>query len=866
MDKLLTTLIRYLTGPAVSDAFMGDLVEHRRTRGSGWFWRAAVGMLLAATMQRFDQTVRGSLDALRAMSSEPIGELGQATRALRRRPIYTASLVAVMALGFAVALAVFATVDGLLFRPLPYERADQLYAVHATSGTATRFAFSAAEIAQWRAAIPEVVFGGFSAGSESSLETLNEPGLGFAWVDLPLFDVLRVRPRLGGLEHEVTAAGTSDFPVLISDRLWTRFGRDPGILGRIVEIDPLRPIRYRVAGVLPGGFLFPSANTVQVVSLDNGRSSLQVLARIPDRTAPEIVRQRLEALMAASPRRANQPAPRTVLTPLALHLSGGQIERGERLPGEHVQTARTAFIAMSLLVLLACVNASALMAARVTDRTRDLVQRRAVGATTVEIARSVLAEMLIILFAGLVISVALAAVLLGVLETRLPESHALMTPELGVRTMVFAGVTLIACLVASSAWPVARAVRVDWSTLGRGRADLTMSVPAGRSTAIAIQVGLGVVLTICGLLAAGSVWQVGRNDPGFADIDHLGVIETRISAPLAPDRNLRLAAALNGFLDRIRRSAEVVAAGAADTWVLSGGVAGRMVMVNPIGAVADTKRWILPIPVTDGFFQATGLPLVAGRLPTNAELGPGGRFVVVSAAAAAAYWPGESPLQKELEINRRRNPVIGVVEDVRYRSWDQSIDPAIYVPWEAADGPRANPMIFVRTRTQSARVLEGIATGSMSASKGLRLRRALPASVLLADSIRERRLRSWAFGTFAAGALCVVGAGVFGLVAMSVGCRRREAGIRVALGATHLQVIRQLTNSQIAAVAVGLATGLLLSIGTARMMRTSLYNLSPFEPFIWTVAGLVVLVVGTLATIVPAHRAGRIDPAVVLRE
>jgi putative ABC transport system permease protein len=101
---------------------------------------------------------------------------------------------------------------------------------------------------------------------------------------------------------------------------------------------------------------------------------------------------------------------------------------------------------------------------------------------------------------------------------------------------------------------------------------------------------------------------------------------------------------------------------------------------------------------------------------------------------------------------------------------------------------------------------------------------------------------------------------------MSVGCRRREAGIRVALGATHLQVIRQLTNSQIAAVAVGLATGLLLSIGTARMMRTSLYNLSPFEPFIWTVAGLVVLVVGTLATIVPAHRAGRIDPAVVLRE
>ena len=800
--------------------------------------------------------------------------MGRSFRVLRQSPWYAVAIVFVLAVGIALTTVAFAVVDGVLFKPLPFNRSQDLYLLHADAVAAPRPetpAVSSHLIAAWREAVPDLVF----------TVMTHDPRFGEATIDERFFDVLGVRPVAGGFTDDdfgwLEASETSGKrirPLLIPYRRWVdEYGADPAAVGRTV-ITTDRPgftAGYRIAGVLPPDFVFPidlggepptEVGPLRRFEPSDPVRSFQVVARVASTTAIGIA-DRLTVATRGRPEprpeghvpaevRQYAPFDRVRLVPLEGHLA------------RHVRPAfGLVFAGASVLLLLACVNVAGLVAARSVERQRDLAVRRALGADTWTLIRELFLEVLMLVGVATAFALLAAKPLLVWTLDMLPESVPLLkAPAVDGRVFAVAALITLVTAISVASWPARLATRVGVSVaLGRLDRGATSATRRRSLPLVSVQVALGFVLLTAGALTVASLTRAWRNDTGFHR-DRLILLETYV-ARAASDQ--AITENLTG-IPPLLESVDGVSAVAVSS-------------IGPLFARRSTP-WSAVIPdgwngkaegiqsrlVSVNFFDVMGLRLIDGVLPARGEWS---EFAgaVVSERAARLLWPRQSPLGRILvnhsgRVRGQRIPVIAIVADTRFAALDEAPYGDIYLPEPIGRGVYG-VYFHVRTTRRAADVLPQVQAAL--SGRGLFFEQAWTHEDALFASVRHRALPAWLFGSLGFGALVIVGAGVLGLLAMTAAQRTREIGIRIALGATRGRVIRMLFGEQLAAVAVGIVAGACVSAWAVRYLQSQLYGVDAYDASVWTVAAVLLLAVAAGGTLVPSLRACRTDPVQALR-
>ena len=876
---------------SLTESVLGDLMEERRRRAREsrlraalWFWSQAAILSLYLSLAHVAAAIGNGVTSLRRAMSAGGRELRHSIRTLRHAPWYSIAVVSVLAASLVLATTVFAVVDGVLFKPLPYPRSHELVSIQVgfradPAQTALRQWISVNDATAWREAMPDVAFTIFRTSSSARFEETNDTPMGVAEVEPQFFDVIGIQPLMGGFSRDHFAEVSNIGATMISYQLWqSRFGGAADIVGRTIRRGTAS---MEIVGVLPPDFVFPARQHAEVLmplritraERDNPRlRAFEVIARVPSPAPAGATRDRVEAAMSRVAETFPAPPPlppgRRYANPVLL----GPLERAGVVPLEEWLSSRpramflAVFAAAAALGILACVNVSGLMAARSLDRQREIDLRRALGARVEHIAALVLTEAAVLAATGALLGILLAVPSLRIVIGLLPTEVALLkAPQIDWRVAGFAAIATTVCVAGISMWPIRRGLRATgMAAIGSASRGAPRVRSSGRFAVISLQIAIGLALTLGGALLVGSLVRLWQDDIG---IDAAGVfaVEVRIPASASATNPDGTEGILTRVLQGVRSIPGVTVAGATDAPLLRNTMWADDGWKPPPGATSVT--YLNVHGVTSGFFDVVRPRLLAGRLPTAEELDTARPVIVISESIARAFWPERPAVGQTLEYtlgSGARFTVVGVVADARFTGWDEDRFRPIYAPLAALRRGSGSPSILMRTDS-GGRVLAAMQPLMRAEGADVRAIRAMPLTSMLAETVRRRRFQSWLFGSFALAALAIVGVGVLGLMAMTTARRTREIGLRMALGATGRTVVRLFVREQIAPLAVGVITGLIISAWAVRFVRSYLYGLTPYDARVWILAVLLVTATATAGTLIPALRASRIDPSTALR-
>lgn len=785
-----------------------------------------------------------------------------AIRGLARRPSYSVPAIGTVAMGVGVVTTMFGVVYGVVLHPLPYPQPDRLVDVDPARVSGEPSAFSLPDLRDWQegtrslaalgayTTLPsDLVFTGGGAATE--MET--------AYVTSGFFEAMATEPLLGRLPRRDAEEGDNRV-VVLSHAAWQQeFGGAPELVGSSVT---LNDEAWRVIGVMPPDFAFPRADVDAWVFLSvipptstpfhlRGVRLLQAVGRLVPTVSLTAAEQELggiaSALAAAHPE-SNEGVVAARLVPLH-----------ETVVGD-VRTILWILLAASAVVLLAvCANVANLALARESRRAAELAVRTALGAGRGRLVGIVVTESLVVsLTGGLIgLGVALAATrwLTATGADWLPRAGEI---ELYWPVVLFSLLTAAVVGVAFSLLPGLRAA--DIGVAGALRRSGRGVTGRGRRSLIAVQAGVAVAIAVgAGLLSRG-VQTLARVDPGFA-ADGLVVAHMTLPSARYPDR-----------ADFMPRFDELLTAFGAIPGVDEVG----SIRYFPMVGGGDQIPWALPGTAADGparyarllqmdgrAIEAMGIPLLAGRALESQD-GDGERSVaVISAGLAREMSPGgDSPLGRTLLLGDTPVEVVGVVGDVRQDGLNEDPPATVYVP--NALSPRRGASFLLRT--------DGDPSATIRAVRGI-VRESDPSQAITvltaaSDIVGGQTTRPRAFAALMAAfgilALMLAAVGVYGVVAFGVATRRREIGIRRAVGATGGGITRLVVSQGMAPVVVGAGLGAAASWAAADVAASVLYGLPPRDPVAFGGALLAVLVVGFFACWIPARRAGATSPTTAL--
>jgi putative ABC transport system permease protein len=685
-----------------------------------------------------------------------------------------------------------------------------------------------------------------------------------AVISAGLFDVLGVRPALGRVfleeEDRVGAAPA----VIIADDLWKRrFAADPAILGRAIRVNGTS---HTVVGVMPPRFRFPEFAEVWLplapVAQHTARDDRQygVVARL----RPNLTVQQADAEMRtlAAALEAEHPDTQREWTARA-------VEFRRDYAGEVTELYGVMLGAVACVLLIVCANLAGLMLVRGASRQKEIAIRLALGAGRPQLVRQLLAESIILGLvggaAGLVLAGWLVDFAVASLRTAVPFW---IDFAVDGRALTFCLIISIATGVVFGLVPALRASRPDvQSTLKQGGHAQTASLVRSRLRSALVVGELAVALVL--LAGAGvlmkSFLRVSVPESG-QDIHNVltGSVEF-LDARYADDAQVGSAAAQ--IIDRLSGIPGVSTAAMSRAHFIAGfGAADERVLVEGVPSVPDGASPRFATIITPSYFSALRLPLVAGR-----TLGPGDRqgaplVAVINARMARQLWPAESPLGKRLRMGSADSlpwlTVVGVVGDV-VRTGRTSNQ--LYVPF--AQHPGRPATLLVRGEpTADVRQLAPVVRSEVSA-----IDPDLPV-VALKTMEEEHHDRFWPYqmyalfmSGFAALAILLAAVGLYGLVAYGVAQRTREIGIRMALGADRMDVLRLVTGQGARLLLAGVFAGVIASAGALQILRSMLFGASPVDPGVFALVSLLLVIVALLASYIPARRAASVDPMIALR-
>ena len=788
-------------------------------------------------------------------------ELRHALRSVRSTPVYSLAVIAVIAITMTLATTVFAVVDGVLFKPLPFPDVDRLYtAGPRAEGGRSGGVFKVDEIASWRRALPNLRVSAFEAASEGG--SLGDGRVySAASVDAHFFDVLGAWPRIGGFSPDHFVVGSTPVAI-ISHRLWQRaFGGRPDVLGQTLPLvggvnHRGQPIgRAIVVGVLAPDFVFPlSSEIVDVIRpqrltaqerASRNESAVIALLRWPADLSMPALQSALDAATVAA-QSPDEPARRRMIGANLRSMADVGISRRGSF--------RTLVLVTGALVILACLGVGGLAAARSRQRQRDVMVRRALGATTWDLFRQSLLEAAPLVFVGAAIALLLAPSILSATLALLPISTGFVkAPRIDLRVAMVAGGLASICTL----WVSLGVLRA--SRAGR-LASLERTSSSGRlkgfsRALVAVQAGTAFLLSVGGALLLTSLWHVWRVDPGY-DSERLAVLEV---TGLNRDFQAVRAEVLQ-LTDELGRLPGVSASGLFGSRILSSSWGVTSATAQQGNALLEFQG----IGVERDLFQALGLRSVRGRLPSQDEIARRDPLVIISERAAASLAIAADPVGRTLYFSRGSVTIIGVVPDIELSQLGDPPREAGQIYHLGGGGGRA-VSILLRTLASPRAILPEAIRVVRSRPQQFDLLRSGTMDQILAESIRERRFSAWTYGAIAGSALVIVGVSILGLVAMVTSLRTRELGVRIALGASRGRVVALVLREQVLAAAIGLVAGGVATTWTVRALRRQVFGITTTDPWVWGATALVILIMATLGVLLPALRASRVDPVKVLR-
>jgi predicted permease len=801
------------------------------------------------------------------MVSNLLQDARYALRQMAGAPAFALAAVATLALAIGANTAIFSVVYGVLLRPLPYRDADRLvrlFEEHPGGAPLVRDAvLSNLTVEAWSQPQSIERLAAYSGRAYSLAIGGEVQRVRGAAVSPAMFDLLGAVPAAGRFFADDEARDGANQVVVLSHGAWERrFSADPSAIGSTVRVDG-RP--HVVVGVAPRWLYFPDRQAelwtpyVLAPSSKGNTSILWAIARI----RPGATLAQVEAEGTAAARSVTRPISATLMFG-----EGGPVQVRARLMADQM-TARIkpALILMAagvaLVMLIACANVASLLLARGLARRRELAVRAALGAGRVRLAAQVITESLLLALAGGSLGVLLAWGLTRAIPAVVPESFPRVEDvQVDWRVLLFA---LSASTLAGVLAGVLPAVRGTASLTPALRLDDGRSVgPRGdrlRSLLLAVEAAVGVVLLVAASLLIRSFVALVSVDAGYDPANLLVARVYREAAGQAdPARSEQF---VNALVERLRSAPGVAAAGAGNMMPLgeSSYISGfELPGAGPSGETVKVRAHVYVI--TPGYAEALGLRLREGRFFDTSDQGLGSTRVIANEALVRTYLKARGP-----HIGTAfKGGLVGIVDNVLREGLDAAPQPAIYLPHGGDQGIRREVNVLIRTTGDPVEVVPFLRTAVRDLDPTAALGEVGPMAGQIARSIAQPRFAAVAITSFAVLALLLAAAGLYGVLSYHVSQRRREIGVRAALGASPGKLLTLVLRQGLGVTVAGVAAGIVASALLAPLMRGLLFGIQPVDVASFVVAPLVLLAVGIAACLLPARRAATVDPADVLRE
>jgi putative ABC transport system permease protein len=846
-----------------------------------------------------------------------LDDLGQdiryAVRRLRQRPGFTVAVIGVLALGIGATTAMFSAVDAAMLRPLPFRRPNELVALRDIGFPKDLSRFTLGRVQQSTAPRPHQVrlpeaaamgeifshIAGYAAGGLNLGDASHPLRVRVGVVTADFFATLGVVPFRGRtfVAEEVVADGR--LSAMISYGLWQRQygGRD--ILGTPILLGDKT---YLVVGVMPKGFSFPQQSDLwipmtiplvpDVYEPLGGAFPTEVIARL----APGVT------IAAASPRlllRWEQDvieglAPGTQsgfeddLANVRTHGVMTPLQRN--LVGDHGRALMVLLGATGMLLLIACANVTHLLLSQASGRRREIAIREVLGATRGRVIRQLLAESVLLSLSGSILGIALAPATAGLLTRLLPPEVSGVVPiQVDLRVLGFASVLALMTGIGLGLWPafgVTRTAPAETIKTGGARGTSAAGRRA-RAILIASELALTVTLLISGVLMLRSFRDLMSRDTGL-QTDHVGTLQMAFPiASLKPIRpEIRSFDQLGDMwgLDRQRRRVDemverlqampgITAAAAVDNLPLRGpggttmGTASVLFVEGSQPLPNDEMRSARTAIISNDYFRAMGIPRVRGRLFAVSDDSLAPKAAVINRALAEQYWPGLDPIGRRFGFYNTDSSsitVVGMVGNVRDKGLDEDPTPQVYFPIH-----QSRALAIVALVARGTLPPRSLLAALQNAVHAVNPSQAVYSVQMMNDvidrSVAPRRTNTLLLTLFAGLALVLAILGVYSVVAYGVHQRARELGIRAALGATGHDLVAMVAREMAWSSGLGTVAGLAGAWALSRLLTTFLFGISAHDPVTFVAVPLMLLVATGAATLIPARRVLRVNPAEVLR-
>ena len=799
-------------------------------------------------------------------------DLRFAMRSLRQRRGISLAVVATLTLGIGATSALFSVIYAVLLRPLPVADPDRVVMVYQQDRISGTLREPSSIPDYYDLAARARSFDALAAFTNGPVtiagEGLEPSSVRATRVTDGLFRLLGTPPRLG---RDFTAA--DDMPggpkvVVLSDAIWrSRFLSDPGVIGRGVRLDDGL---YTVVGVAPPGLELPGIATDLWVPLQHGPAStprtlhnVLVIGRLTgDASAASAGREvgRIGAQLEAEYPESNR----------------GRGVVVEALTEVAVGGVRPALLlllgAVTLLLLVACVNVASLLLAQSWGRAREFALRRTLGASTGRLARQFLLESLLLTGTAAVLGVLLTGwgldLLLRLAPADLPR---LSEVRAGNAVLVAALVLSVLTGLGFGLLPLAQAWRLDLHAALQGDGGRTASVGLGRrrlrDALVVGEVALSALLVIGAGLLVRSLYNLGVVDPGFRS-EHVMKLQFRLPASRYPQSfsdypNWSAIIGLHrGILERVSGLPGIRGVALAGYHPLDPGFTNSFVIEGREEEFARQPE--IPVrPVSPAYFATLGVPLRRGRMLDARDASSAPDVLLINEAAVHRFFAGRDPIGQRLAFWGRSRTIVGVVADERFRGVAEEAPPAVYPP--IAQVPMASAALLIRAEGDLTGLVPAIREAVWSLDPQVALSDIEPLSYTLAASLARPRFTTLLLGGFAALAVVLACLGIHGVLSYAVTQRTRELGIRLALGAPRHRVLGQIVGHSLMLTLVGVGIGLVGALGLTQLLRGLLFGVAPTDPAVFAAAAVSLAAVGVVASCLPARRASRVDPMVALR-
>ncbi|MGE5082998.1 MAG: ABC transporter permease [Acidobacteriota bacterium] len=805
-------------------------------------------------------------------------DLRIAWRAMRRNPGFSVVAIATLALAIGANTAIFTVVDAILLRPLGYGDESRLFVVHEV---VPKFALlaplvpvNAMHFLAWRKNVSGFEQVAMIGGISRNLTGSGEPHrLTGARVSPSLFPMLGARTQLGRTFLEEEDQPGRDNVVLLTDKLWrSRFAGDRNIVGRKILLDG-QP--YEVVGVLSPSFHFPRLNQLYAMKISDDQPEFwKPFAIKPDeleplgdfnyiciaRLRPGVTRsQALAQLEAAQAELARQ-------APEKIELHAALVPLQEQITSRSRRGLELMLLAVATVLMIGCVNIANLLLGRATSRKQELAIRSALGAGVRKLLQQMLAESFLLAAIGGALGIAVAYAGLRLILARAPlDLPRLDEIHLDGRVLVFTvAISVLAGLICGilPAWRFAHSQPLLAMKAG-SRTTEGRSAGRLRTVLIGVEVGLSTLCLIAGGLLLRSLVNLFEVDKGFA-AEKVLIVNLSL-----PDSRYREHADRNRFmkslLDFVQASPGVVSAGISNMLPLSGEGGNNLISLEgttvpfPERPLADIRG------VNPEYFQTLGIALREGKI--FAESDGDHKVCEVSALAAERLWPGENPLGKRFKIGDPDGPffeVAGVVADVRGVGLDRAPSLTVYVPyWQRRT--YNGPSLAVKTAVDPLSASSAIRNIIRRIDSELPVPRFETMEQVVDESVAQRRFQMNLLLVFALTALLLASLGIYGVVSYSVTLRTNEMGVRMAIGARASDILKMILRQAMTPIAIGACAGLVVALIVGRLFAGLLYGVAPADAVTIGSVLLILGAVGTVASLIPALRASRVNPVTALR-